>query len=450
MPSLPNEVLGHIFSFLDVDSPSPLEKTHLYNEPFNMVKAILVPRKLDNLRDDFYPNHPIKAASMVCTSWRAAILRILYRHVIWCTACIKQPVEENTNTSHLPFIEFLLRNDLARSVKSVSILLHYSQTSRHSLDLGDETGVLRPGTSGHGELFYPGVQQFESEDQRVPSQLWDNNWLWESIFQHLDPLRFTLISSPALLLSLFSRDIVIPRRKVVFPPYDIVSFSREPEQTFGLSRPFLDPNTPEAIPCTLFTIRPWEHLLINEGSTVDIWRTAFPEDYFVPSLLPVLLNSSDACIKPLLPNLASLSYISVHPHHSISRHLILKLPPVKSLYLQFAPKDGPEADEESLRPSRISQDSMGAAMITGTICLPSTIRSDRALACIQLCPRAIGARGNPRTRAWAGLQHLVCREVLDEEAWQTVEPFHERFREAGRLKLRHVGDGVFLRVDGTL
>ncbi|KAM5347783.1 hypothetical protein ACJ41O_007607 [Fusarium nematophilum] len=245
-------------SFLD--SPSPLEEHELYNEPTKLCQTKWNTAFLTNVCDSpsvdaFYRKFPLKAMSLVSRSWRKTVLPTLFRHVIWATQLIERPEGDDDPLSVLPFLGFLLPNGLASNVQSATILLSYPATEGWAEEHRQTMGI-----------------QADSDAHDLPRKedLWDNNWLWNTIFQHLNPLRFTLISSPALLLVLLGRSITLPK-KFVMPAYHIISLSRAPS-TATLPNPLRPEDVKHSLfmPCTLFTIRPWDSLLLNEGSSLDI------------------------------------------------------------------------------------------------------------------------------------------------------------------------------------
>ncbi|KAM5344234.1 hypothetical protein ACJ41O_012771 [Fusarium nematophilum] len=307
--SLPNEILAHIFS--NLDSPSTLEERDFYNEPLKLVKKALLSRELPSLRNDFYPNNPIKSASVVCKSWRRVILPTLFRHVLWCTRCIEKPAEQGDGDSGLPFLDFLLRNGLATAVKSVTILLHYKLTKPLSWEEEEETkpGVTPP-PGVKGEIFYPGLH---------------------------------------------------------FAPF-------------------------------------------HSG-------------------------------------LDHMSYIAVHPCDRKFLNLQMLLPPVKSLYIQVAPQDGPEADEEHLRPSRITEERLAEASVTGGFCLPEMLQQRRDQASLLVSVNAIrGASEEDVCENWEGLKKLVCRWADNQRVWDKLEPFYRMALHNNECKMRYMGHGVFERL----
>lgn len=228
------------------------------------------------------------------------------------------------------------------------------------------------------------------------------------------------------------------------PAYHIISISRTALENSPSPRrlPSPDPDVPSAIPCALFTIRPWKKLLLNEGSGLDIFRTFCPEEYDYTSLVRPLLNASDPSLGPFLRSLDELSYIAIHPHGPISEALQQCLPPVRSLYLQFAPSEGPETDEDHLRPSKATPESVNEAFVTGSTCLPEALRVGRSMMCSDLCLAAIGNKGSP---AWRGLRKLECKGAEWESVWKFLSHFYLRLQERHMLTLNYMGDGIFMR-----
>ncbi|KAF4339766.1 hypothetical protein FBEOM_6304 [Fusarium beomiforme] len=188
----------------------------------------------------------------------------------------------------------------------------------------------------------------ESSDARTVEDraqfYWDNNWLWHTIFDVIDPMRVTLISSVDILATLLSRTVDLSSDWAFNSTYYVLSLSRPSASIEKSKRPeSLPSQLPEPrprIPCDLFHIRDWTSLLINEGSFAPVYSTYEFFHYSAATLLPAIFDSSDPSFDALYANLHSLSYIATFPlSHHISDHLIPHCPPVEHLYVQFMPKN---------------------------------------------------------------------------------------------------------------
>lgn len=328
---LPNELLVHILSFLD--SPSPLQ-ARLNDDP----ELISRPLQVDS-------GLPLKTASLVCRLWRRSLLQLLFRHVVWSFRRLQKPDTNNGSNdvaSATPLLAFLARNGLDMDVESLTLFIDPPNTDEDQL-----WGVL---PSGADAAALSTSAPSPSSDGDLPrevkqTQLWDNNWLWETLFSQLDPLRITLVSYPHVLASLLSREVDLSSEWAFTSHKHILSLSRSSRTVLHAARRPPPPTTtpssssPPPIPSTLFHTRPWTSLLINEGSFVPVYSAYEFFHFAPPTLLPVVLDPSDPSFAPLRDTLASFSYIATFP---LSRHIrdvvVRCCPPVEHLYLQMMPR----------------------------------------------------------------------------------------------------------------
>ncbi|KPM35052.1 hypothetical protein AK830_g11516 [Neonectria ditissima] len=360
---LPNELLVHVLGFLD--SPSHMQHD-LQRDPTSISRPVDtgITTGVDT---------PIKNASLVCRLWRQSALRLLFRHAVWSFQRFYKPTDPDI-VSKIPILDFLKRNGLSQNVESFTILIDPPKgTGNFRYADGEFWGLLPPedrpprppmswnllwsviSAGAHQTLAQQPASANEAnarEAEEAARPHWDNNWLWCTIFGQLDPLRITLISSADIISSLLSRSVDLTNEWAFNSQYHIVSLSRA-------SRSFLDGEGASAststcsllpserqgtiggpTPSDLFSIRDWTSLLVNEGSFVPVYSTYEFFHYSAPTLLPVILNSSDSSFNHLRRTLHTFSYIGIFP---LSRHIqnvVLRYcPPVEHFYLQIMPSD---------------------------------------------------------------------------------------------------------------
>jgi len=378
--SLPPELLSHIFGYL---ASAPPTNTRLNDQPtvdmFN--------------RSDT----PLKTVSLVSKKWRAVVLPALFRHVVWAfdrwDLLLVEPGQNKDPIDGLPFLRFLNEHDLGRHVDSLALILGNSMkgiTRRaglgRTLDLaGSGSGTSSSSISNAGdgnstahdakaELLING-SRYPQIVNRAATYNEDNNWVWELLFRLMDPRRITIVASPQMLASLLSRMLFLG---------DAWSFSRDLLHILSLSRESKSKRTdaapapasqpvsggdatngatsssstlpvrtkkPSATSSILFTIRPWTHLLVNEGPSTRVYKTY---EFFLrrpPSILGALLGCEETPNdKPLIPpTLTSMSYIAIFPLSSHFQSLVTFLPRLERLYIQLVPQNDILRDPEEMR-----------------------------------------------------------------------------------------------------
>lgn len=345
MHNLPNELVAHILSFLD--SEADLQR-RIYQDPAKLTRPV-----------SSGPDTPLKNASLVCRLWRTSVMKFLFRHVVWSFWRFYKPVTQDI-ASEIEILSFIRRNNLSPTIESFTILIDIPRGSGQNRYADDQFwGVLppaahQPETPMSWNLLWSvlddqrdnehgGTRSERSDEDRTRTH-WDNNWLWHTIFDVIDPLRVTLISSIDILASLLSRTVDLSSYWAFNSTYYIVSLSRSshsagqkrgsdllPSQLSGLRN---------RIPCDLFHIREWTSLLINEGSFASVYSTYEFFHYSAATLLPAIFDASDPSFSGIYENLKSLSYIATFPlSHHMSDYLIPNCPPVEHLYVQLMPKN---------------------------------------------------------------------------------------------------------------
>ncbi|EFQ31487.1 F-box domain-containing protein [Colletotrichum graminicola M1.001] len=326
---LPNEILDQIFSHLDRPAPSD---SKLHDQPSSFM-----------LQNIFF-DRDLKTTSLVCKRWRDAILPTLFRHVVWTFDRFELPLMEETGdpASAIDFLVFLRTNNLTNHVKSLSLFVE------------DAMGGISNGTSS-ATLMETGFANKASYSE-------DYNWLWRTIFDHVDPIRFTIIASPRVLAQLLSRMLFLGDAWNFSMPQHVLSLSRKDRKmpatrhkstaTASSSQsPPPEASHQKRVPCDLFTIRPWQALLLNEGSSTRVYKTY--EFYFKrpPSILGALLGSeefpNDESMVP--PSIRDLSYVGIFPLSSHFNTLVQNIPRLDRLFVQLVPRNDILQDADEMR-----------------------------------------------------------------------------------------------------
>ncbi|TPX06733.1 uncharacterized protein E0L32_002229 [Thyridium curvatum] len=447
---LPPEVMSQIFSHLDSPAPSDL-------------------RLGDLPKGSMFESSPtpLKQVSLVCKRWRKIVLPVLFRKAIWhldrWELLLVEPKPDHV--AAIPMLAWLRHADLGRYVLSWTMVVGDSYGGQYSLRMRDgasstvHTGSLsnlpeRPLPMG-SEGFLPDTATYAE----------NNNWLWDAVFSVVDPLRFTIVASPRMLTSLMSRMLFLGDSWGFQVPYHILSLSRE-ESTRTMPPPRDEGKAPEAKPtsyaqpyadswpepaessscaekkrtrvaCKLFTMRPWSAALLNEGSSMRIYRMY---EFFLkrpPSILGALLGAEDfPNDEPLLPpTVRELSYVAVFPLSSHFNTLVQHLPPLDKLFVQLVPRpeSGVLDDPEQMR----GLDPADLWMERNTC---------YSLVMHEMLEPGSSAIVAPTTAAaaaaaWKGLREFESGDAADREAWAMAAEYVQL---AGR-GWRVGGEGVFLK-----
>ncbi|PSR85884.1 F-box domain-containing protein [Coniella lustricola] len=337
--SLPMELLSQVFSFLDSPAPSDVR---LHDLPHaDMLLAA--------------HTHPaiIKNVALVNSQWRAAALPLLFRSALWH---LDESQLTNLKNSPLalegvPLLLFLAENQLAPYVKSLTIVTTPKQSTADG-----RVGLYRRGDrSGSG----PARDLTYNEG---------SNELWRVLFKAIDPLRVTIIAAPRVLASLMARMIFLGDEWSFNQSHHILSLSRdhlkktreEAAVTIAASpRALSGPSITNSaltqlqgrrgslarpttrVPCELFTLRPWTRLLLNEGSSIPVYKTYEFFHKQAPSTLGALLGAgpfpNDEALIPA--TVRELSYVAIFPL-SVHVHTLVKcLPRIDRLFIQLVPQN---------------------------------------------------------------------------------------------------------------
>lgn len=246
---LPNELLSNIFGFLDSPKPSSSESV-LHDEPhFELTKS---------------DNAPLKAVACVSKRWRRSIIPLLFKHAQF-TIKAKEERWPTVDQMIKPFLEFIIGHQLRTIVKSFTFIVH----------------------------------------QKAPGDIIDRqersfgfSTFWSGLFNAMDPQELLLVA-PAEALGIFTRCRVYMTDAWSFdcPCHYLrlqrgpVSPSRSTKVPRVQHKPPMStsenakPSEPELSsfvsaksesgqrPYTIWDVRPWTSLLLNEGSFIRAYAT---------------------------------------------------------------------------------------------------------------------------------------------------------------------------------
>ncbi|ETS81155.1 hypothetical protein PFICI_06157 [Pestalotiopsis fici W106-1] len=343
---LPTEILFGIFAYLSRSAPS---ERSLHEQP----DAALL--RADPANGPF-PAH-LKSISCVCKRWRAIILPVLFRNVIWRPQISSF---ESIDLRPHDMLRFLKDQDLAYNVLTFTLMVDFATE--------------------------------EVEESELHRKIWPGDLakLWTRLFSVIDPLRFTIMAPPATLAAFMNRMLFLTDAWSFDIPYHIFSLawssrqakkatvksppspSLEPQSTPGPSQTSTttshngddglserrhvdlkaslghgtislpDGKHKLVVPptSTLFTIRPWTSVLLNEGSSIRAYHTY---EYFLrqpPSMLSALLGTGEYPnnVALLPPTIVDFNYIAVFPLASHIQNLFANLPKIERLFVQLTPR----------------------------------------------------------------------------------------------------------------
>ncbi|KAK1716244.1 F-box domain-containing protein [Colletotrichum lupini] len=398
---LPNEILSQIFSHLDRPAPSD---SKLHDQPSSFM--------LQNLFFD----RDLKTTSLVCKRWRGAVLPLLFRHVVWTFDRFELPLMEETGNpaSAIEFLSFLRANNLTNYVETLSMFVE------------DAMGSVSDGSATLMETGFANKASYSE----------DYNWLWTTIFEHIDPTRLTMIASPRVLAQMLSRMLFLGDAWNFSMPRHVLSLSRKDKRTkeTQLEAPVTASSTSQAssselthqkrVPCGLFTIRPWQALLLNEGSSTRVYKTY--EFYLKrpPSILGALLGAEEfPNDESMIPSsIRDLSYVGIFPLSSHFNTLVQNVPRLDRLFVQLVPRNDILSDHEEMRNVDLAD-----------------LWMERNTAYSMLFRELF----NPSPDSpWLELSVFESGDAADKEAWDMAVQFVQF---SGVQGWRVAGEGVFAR-----
>lgn len=354
--SLPTEMLSHIFSFLDTTSPSDLR---LHDQPH-----------VHMLKNPDISSQNLKNLSLVSKQWRAIVLPLLFRYAVWYLDRfdLMQLEQFKSDPDSIPLRSFVQVNNLTPYINTMTLVVVKNPQGRTA---HGEAALSRRG-DGSGHYAYSpdplgSMTRAGAERDIVFNE--DSNWLWDLIFGVFDPLRFTLVASPRMLASLLARMLFLGDEWNFDQSHHILSLSRlsrkptprantkpepqpdtlETEASLSSAPPSSRPS--RRVPCALFTIRPWNALLLNEGSSTRVYKNYEYYHKRPPSMLGALLGAeefpNDESLIP--PSIRDLSYVGIFPLSTHFNTLVQNLPPIDRLFVQLVPRNDILKDKREMQ-----------------------------------------------------------------------------------------------------
>lgn len=422
------------------------------------------------------PDAPLKSVSCVSKRWRAIVLPLLFRHVLWAfdrwdlvfpeTGTANFDVAGNQTA--LPLLSFLRDQNLGRCVESLTLIVSDRMYGQYRLAEAGNAANGGAGSSRDADLHLEDDMRSLLTDARARSgwtSRWrqhsarseDSNWLWELLFEVVDPKRLTIIALPRMLASLLSRMLFLGDAWSFRDQCHILSLERrtpkslekwkppkpqanseaqlprsEDKTSAGPSEQFGDPTKP--IKTKLFTIRPWTSILLNEGSSTRVYKTY---EFFLkrpPSILGSLLGCEEAPNdEPLIPpSVRSLSYIAIFPLSSHFNSLVNHLPQLDNLYLQLVPRNDILDNREEMRNIQVSD-----LWMERNTCYSLVMRA--------LFGAEMGIGWDDEEldseNGWASLKVFESGDAADKEAWDMAVEYVRMSGTAWTV----VADGVLVK-----
>lgn len=294
---LPNEILDNIFICLDAAAPS---NSKLYDEPvFDLVSS---------------KNTNLKSSSMVCWKWRRAVMPLLFKHVCLLIQdpSMPKPIMRN---EYFALADFVRRNNLKSVITSFALCIR---------NVG-----FRPFFTSYLEM---------KENSFTP--------FWTKIFEIMNPLDVKIVA-PASVLGLITEcDVSFTNCEYFQAPYHYLQLrlpSSQPASGPAASAPSQDEQEERAPirPSALFESRPWNALLLNEGSFIEAYKRHEFHEKDAPSILEDLLGDNEEGMHTAMipPTVRDFSYIAMFPTSTHFHTLARCCPRLDRLYTQFVARN---------------------------------------------------------------------------------------------------------------
>lgn len=224
--NLPPEILALVFHFLHQPAPSD---ERLHDQPHvDMLRR----RHYAYKGHGSYRDHDtLKAVALVSKRWHAVVLPVLFRNVVWYLDSgdlmkVREQVQTTSTTTDvaIPVLDFLRAHGLTSYVKSFTLV--FTSTSPWP-----DYALPTAGNSNNevGPPRLPGLPAGETPLYLAFHGI--SNWLWKLLFDVVDPLRFTIIASPAVLARLLARMVYLGDASSFDQEHHILSFSRREEDS---------------------------------------------------------------------------------------------------------------------------------------------------------------------------------------------------------------------------
>jgi hypothetical protein len=296
--SIPPELLEEILSLLSKPTPSI---NRLYTQPFYNITHSTT---LD-----------LKYVSYVSHTWRQVVLPILFQHSRMVLSM--DDVQTNWPIELSDFLAFVRKNHVESTIHSFMLVILVARDHQP-------------------------IRRYSHQDESLNSL--KNHWT--ALFNIIDPSRLTIIAPPPILGHLTSLHVDIDSVGNFHMPYHILSLSHSSTSRDG--SPWNEDMKTDTI--TLLNLRPWESLLLNEGSFIRGYnithRGRGPDN--PPSILPSLTQDQES---PRLQTIKSVSYIALYPGSAHVKRLAKLFTHVEHVYIQLVPQHDPFPDKLQLMPT---------------------------------------------------------------------------------------------------
>ncbi|KAK0108407.1 hypothetical protein ONS95_003215 [Cadophora gregata] len=305
--ALPNEILSQVFGYLDTSPPSHGIDA-LHDEPdFDITRS---------------EDSPLKACSLASKRWRDVSKSILFKNAQFI-------VRQNTTRSIMlsqqmkPFFDFVLANSL-RHINSFSLIVYDSRVT---------------------------------DNAKSERRLDDFADFWSLLFRMIDPVSFLIVAPPEALGALTSCRVILTDawnfdcpchylrlQRPLGPSHDKAS-GPIGGSVESLSSPKDPPvkdlqQSAHVTSTNLFGIRPWDRLLLNEGSFIKAYATYEFWLRKAPSILQDLFGASAQNDKAhISPTICDMEYIALFPMCGHFADLSENLPRLDRLYCQLVPRN---------------------------------------------------------------------------------------------------------------
>ena len=380
---LPNELITHILSYLDTSSVlEPLFRENAATFLDEYYEARTPDISSDDIegkpiQDRSYKYcAPLKAASLVNRRWRHAALPHLFRYAIWTFKRLERPdmgedydeAASGVAEDKLPdFLHFVRNNHLGGCIDGLTIHVKYpkkfvGKDAKHVGRYGILPSTKRQPSRNQGvDSETPSGSGALVRADTVGHSTWDNTWFWQILLSELDPLRISLVSSPAILATMLSRKIFVNTAGAFRMRHHIISVSRESRDassTFNVTAidEYLDQISKEGtrarerrysappcenLPCELFSLRPWTCLFVNEGSSLPVYSTEVYGDMPPSPFLSIMCSEDPSTVYMFTETLRVLTYVAILPMATHIQASVYQLAPPKleQLNMQIMPRD---------------------------------------------------------------------------------------------------------------
>lgn len=316
LEDLPNELLDHIISFLDIEPPSVQKLTR---EP----SLDLTVSETKHLKHLALSSHFFRQLSLPRLVRCSRVKTICYKFCAGDSVISVSFFIDNVES----FLAFLCSNNLLGYVKS--LVIYINETPPETLP---EQSTLRK--------------------TRV---------IWRHILPHINPHSVTIVGPPFYLAKLISCGLSTCDAWAFDMPLHILRL----EQSAGFSAP------PEATNNTahgLIDARPWTRMSMNEGSSLKAYRSY---EYYLKIPPSLFGTRSKECISgPLLAmtGLTSLHYTAIFPFYSHTDDVLKYakgMPALEKLSVQLVPSLHSNIFSDPARTEKVNLEDCWMEVYTG-------------------------------------------------------------------------------------